>query len=303
MTGDSGLEKALTATVGSDGLRLVQVLDHVVSRLRRHRYGFMPLTQFDKLNRRQQYEGRRLYVTEILYRAHFSAATALVRSQRWVYGIAAAKGALNLLSFAASFRGLIESSADALDALRPATLGIAKGWSHIRAALDSTRNRTFVEFGAIEDALIAFMYARRLTPKERSSAPASHAAKSSADYLALLERDSVPRIRDCYALLCQLTHPAADSVLSYARFHSSGDLLELWPSADEQRIEEFCAEFSPTGADVIMLGLNPGLVMLKLLNVFHIESVYTNAVDSINVNVIPLWARVHEYLDAQGWHQ
>jgi hypothetical protein len=78
-------------------------------------------------------------------------------------------------------------------------------------------------------------------------------------------------------------------------------LVELWPAADQQRIKGFCAEFSSTGADVIMLGLNPGLVMLKLLNTFQLQSVYTNVADSINVDAIPLWARVRDSLTAQGW--
>ena len=276
-------------------------LEEVVAQLGNARYSFMPEHEFKELLISNPKEGNRIYVTEILYRAHFAAATALLRCQRWVQGVVAARQLPNLLSFAASYRGLIESAADTLDPFLLAGPTLASAWSVIRAVLDGAMQREFHIFGPIEEALIHFMYARRLTRKERVGTPASHQPKSSAQYIELLERAKVPDVRECYAFLCELTHPAADSVFAYAHGHGSGHLIELWPDADYHRISEFCKSYQGTGGQAIMLNLNSALIMLKILNIFQLKTVYTRSVESINLSAVRAWTDIMGSLRAQGW--
>src|SRR4029079_11202491 len=118
-------------------------------------------------------------------------------------GILAGRRSSNLLAFAAAFRGLLGSAGDSQDS---SGLVIPTLAAHIADIDASARGLASTFFAApeLENALIHFMYARRL--KHGESAPLSHKTKNNADYLSLLQRGFGPDAAICYGDLCKLAH-------------------------------------------------------------------------------------------------
>lgn len=267
---------------------LISALDSVLGGVGKHRYSFMPQAEFDSLVRADPPKANQIYWLEILYRAHFSALTALVRTSRWIRGVLAAYREPNLLSFAASYRGLIEAAADTQDAFGLAAPTIAEYFGNIRIAVEG-RATAFHIVDRLEDTLIHFMHARRLRKGE--TAPPSHKTKDTRDYLAVLKRGCGDEVLTCYAELCNLTHPAGPSVLAFARQHDGGSLIEYWPAADRTRISDFCSRHQTVALEILMFGINNALVMLKLLNRFSHHAIRTPVMEQVDLSQIPAWVK------------
>ena len=86
------------------------------SELRNFTYRVLDVEAFEVLLRHDSRRGQRIYWLELLYRAHLAAATTMLRQDRWLNAAAATNA--NCLGFAAAFRGLLESAADASFSLR-----------------------------------------------------------------------------------------------------------------------------------------------------------------------------------------
>src|SRR5262249_41369594 len=158
-----------------------------------------------------------VYWSEILYRAHMAAASALLRTHRWLAGAVSAIHRPNILSHAANLRGLLEACADTYHSLRVVP-GALAGWhAEIRRALAGEQDKVWTT--DLEDTLIHFLYGRKVARGE--TAPDSHRALCSRDYLDSLREafqryaiDSAAaelapsRVGECYGRLCELVHPA-----------------------------------------------------------------------------------------------
>jgi hypothetical protein len=104
-----------------------------------------------------------------------------------------------------------------------------------------------------------------------------------------------PRLPACYSLLCDLTHPGASSVLSFAEsLASDASRIRFWPDSEETHLENLRCELLNIILDVLMLGLNPALVTLKLLNRFPIEELHTRGVENMHLDGIAAWKKVME---------
>jgi hypothetical protein len=138
------------------------------------------------------------YWYEILMRSHLTAITSILRSRRWIDGVVSAAMSKNLLSFAATLRGLIESAADTQTALMSIPSTLARDHSMINSALLGKADMAFVA-PKLGESLIHYAYARKIQKGE--IAPDSHHARQIREYVEILEKGQVPRVIDCYAAL------------------------------------------------------------------------------------------------------
>lgn len=145
-------------------------------------YSYMPAEEFAQLDRLETRQ--RIYWFEILERAHCAALTSLLRLHRWLEAMRTAGEAENYLSFAASFRGLLEAAADSRYSFENVPRMLANGFPYLFEAAHG-RGRDLVLAPELEEALIHFSHARRLSRGE--GAPDAHLAKRMKDYITRLQ--------------------------------------------------------------------------------------------------------------------
>ena len=75
----------------------------------------------------------------------------------------------------------------------------------------------------LEDTLIHFTHARKLSKGE--DAPSTHRARQPWEYIKRIEEMNNNGVKELYSELCELVHPAADSVLMW--FVKEGDHLAI----------------------------------------------------------------------------
>jgi hypothetical protein len=266
------------------------ILKQLVSAERSFRYTYVPSVQYGKIADPQ--ERSRIYWYEILERAHFGATASLIRLDRWLQAMDAAATAENFLAFAASFRGLIESTADARFALGDVPIGIA---STFRLAQDALlrKAKVFALAKDLEDDLIHFSHARKLKKDEPS--PDTHSAKTMREYLEKLQRAPTGPLFKCYEELCNVTHPAATSVL-YLLDKADDGALVFSPRADERSIVDLCNRGGTVVTFCVSEGLMLPIVILRILNRFELAELRTPGVEGIVMDDIALWREVETVL-------
>src|SRR5436190_1678733 len=121
--------------LGPDAASWTPLIDALVPHLKGFEYSFMPDTQYKKLLLANTANAMEVYWKELLYRAHFAAATSIVRMHRWLSGMVGAAKSANLPVFCAAFRGFLEASADSFETLNRIAPTLADGHSLIRKAL------------------------------------------------------------------------------------------------------------------------------------------------------------------------
>jgi hypothetical protein len=265
-------------------------LDHLLPELDGTEYEFEHSEVFQA---RPFHEMNRVYWTEILYRSHWAAASAMVRLHRWLSGFNSAHGQTNILAAAACARGMIEAAADAEYTLQmvPLTLDHV----NLKAALEGNLLPGWVN-EELEERLIHFVYARK--PQRGEKLPSSHIARHAAQYRERLDGVQ-PKVSECYGVLCDLTHPGASSVLSFTEESMTPDAttVRFSPDAEVTGLGQLTSMIRAVVVDVLMLGLNPALVTLEVLNAFPVKRLHTTAMNEIDLTDIPLWTKARALLD------
>jgi hypothetical protein len=238
--------------------------------------------------------GMRIYYLEILYRAHFAAATSLLRSHRWVSGILSSAQQGNLHAFAASFRGFLEAAADTHHSLNVTCTSLADCHSVIRKAM-AGKLQELIFAPDLEERLIHFTHARRL--EKKAVAPESHKAEAAAKYLATLNESGDGRVLECYGALCELTHPAASSIMCFTDVNDDGTLFKLVPDGSPKLIDEFCGDYSDIMLRIMALGIMPPLLQLKVLNHIGPAPLRTPLVERLPLASRPVWLDLRQRLE------
>lgn len=266
------------------------LLDRLVKADRPYQYTYMPSEQYAGLNEIQ--ERNRVYWYEILERAHCGAIAAIVRLDRWLSSMVMAAEAENFLGFAAAFRGLLESSADARFALGDVPEGLAAAFVYAREAV-SGKAKQMVLAPDLENNLIHFSHGRKVGKGE--AAPETHTAKTMREYLGVLQGASTGPLFTCYEELCNATHPAADSVLYLLEKRNDGATV-FAQRPDETAILDLCGR----GGTVVQLCVRESLmypiVILRLLNHFGLSELRTPMVEEISLDEVPLWREIETQL-------
>ena len=283
------------AVLDPNAKRFIEMVDHLGVPGWRTRYSFFPNDEYEALIQTDPGRGMQIYWNEILARAHLASATAILRSRQWIEGMRVAATASNLLSFAACFRGLIESAADSSSALKSVALTLARDHGYVIQALAAqAKSQTFLA-PELEDTLIHYAYARHLTKTELQAAPRTHQALKVREYIDTLEKGEVTDVVPCYQALCDLTHPGATSVWMW--LHPADDhTMRIQTNQEEVIINDFLAEYRTTFLELLMFAFNPALATLRVLNYFPLTPLHTAALEKWEMSGIPLWKKCSEQL-------
>jgi hypothetical protein len=282
------------------GHGVAQVLPHleeVCNGLGRYRYPFVSEGDFEKIGRSARdalgedsrmakvAEIMCIYARELVYRTHYTALTCLRKTHRWIDGMLSAASETNLLAFVASFRGLIECSADAADVLKLVPVTLAENHERFITAIRSQASEMW-ESPDLENALIHYSHA---TSKPEKGKPASHQAKTMRAYLDGLANDGVPQVHDCYSELCDITHPGALGVAWF--FTEDNGVMTFVDDRDAEEIIYLCQKYQPMFSPLLCFCID-ALLTLRVINSFDVPSLKVEAVDRWDFGANKNWNKM-----------
>jgi len=285
-------ESIVKEVFGNAGEVFQPLVDSITSEIIGSKYLFLDIEKFEQL---PPEEMNRVYWTELLYRAHWAASSNLLRHKRWVNAcLALYHPTPNYLGFCAALRGLVEAAADASHSLGGVPLTLAGNYRSIQNALTRKADALIV-LQDLEDMLIHFHFARKLHKSEQ--APDPHKAKSANAYISSIEPPDKPLVKPLYAQLCQVVHPAAQSLLWMSPAVTED--VELLPGDDKTWITELCGAHQEAIEWAQMQSVNTSIFILQVLNLFPIDQLKTKSVEKVNTSSMPLWHKIDRALKSQ----
>lgn len=223
----------------------------------------------------------------MLSRTHWAAASNILRHKRWHNAcLKLYAPEPNYLGFTASLRGLLEAAADAYHSLAAVPLILAENHAGIKEML-SGRATSCAISQELEDMLIHFHYGRKTAKGE--AAPDSHKAATADAYLRAADGSGRTDMKNLYAELCQIVHPAAQSVLWMVV--GSGEIGVL-TGDDKKWILDLCRRHTSAIDGVYTESINPCIFILKVLNQFPVRELWTEDVNSMRMDNVPAWSRI-----------
>lgn len=237
-------------------------------------------------------EGNYFYCVDALENTRLSAATGLLRSYRWLQGINEAYFSSNYIIFCAGLRGFLLSAADNRHSLSriPGTLADNANLLH-KLLSKNADDKTLYSLEALESIFEHFLLARKQRAGESLSP--DHRAKQDAEYIREWQGGNSGQICDCYAELCEITHPASASVFSFIEENLTDSNKEtgtfLRSKLDSTLIADFCQKYSNVIPKVFETAFNPSLLALGLLNLMKDDFLFTSAINSYDLNFMPKW--------------
>ena len=241
-------------------------------------------------------EANAVYIQEILFRAHMAARTTLYRNEKWMDSLSITVERKNYYGFAASLRGLIECAADSYDCLRHVPGTFLRHFRAYRDALKGKFTQGIMDCGALEDILIHYTHAKK-QPKH-SSAPPSHKAKSSQQYLEQLEDQSGSVVRNLYAELCEVTHPAERTIsIFFAEDPADPTGMIIAKRPDLELIAGTLRRHEAAFTNIFQISFNSALITLYALNRFDDARIRTEGVEHLDLTYIPAFREYEEGME------
>lgn len=242
----------------------------------------------------------KVYWYEILARAHWASIASIQRNHSWMKALLNAFDQNNYLAFSGALRSLIESCGDSMTSLKDIPRTLAKDAEVISVCLKGNAKKMFTS-PELEDRLIHFLYARKISKedKKNNTFPESHLAKFTTHYLTVLDNGMKDGpVMQLYSELCQLSHPAAPSILYSMNQTNRGDYQVLGYNSKFNRvaISELLSEHGQAIIQVCQYGYNNSLVLLKLLNYFNRKDLETPQLRKYPLSDIEIWQKIKREL-------
>lgn len=245
------------------------IVNDIAPDLVKDSYSFENLDEF-KCNACDAGTGRdhagRIYWTEMLYRAHMASVAAIFRTTRWIEVAIREHEAGSLYGCASACRSLIESAGDIGLSLAPVSHTLASIKDKVKAEITGRASGSLLISAELEDSLIHFTHARKVVKTE--DLPASHKAMQSFKYIDYVDQMKIPGVKDLYARLCEIVHPAAESVS--VTFVLKGDTWIVDPLNENAVLQNLLAKAQGTLLGVVMASYNAPLLILKTLHSFDL---------------------------------
>lgn len=267
-----------------------RLINEIAPCLTRERYAFEDLEVYRQKSldpvTSHPYAGQ-IYWSEILARAHMASVSSILRTTRWADAALREYIAGNLFGWASSCRSLIESAGDSGHSLSGVPLTLAKHHRGIKNELSGKNGKVRIFARELEDALIHFSHARKI--KKNEDAPQSHKAMQSTEYIKFIEDMKVVGVRELYAYLCELVHPAASSISTL--FVPCAEAWVLSPENEQVVLKKVARESSSLMAEVMMAAYNPPILILKVLHTFDLFT-KIDVLRKFDFSQIPLWPKI-----------
>lgn len=280
----------LETLFGKDTARYLGMLDALTVTTHSTRYTFTSNQLYKSIVYNDPAKANQILWREILARSHLTAAIAILRNRSWIKAMVSAINENNLLAFAAAMRGFLESAADSSTSLDIVPARLAHYHENIISALSGAFGDTIFPVDRLEDELIHFAFARKLTKNERETSPSSHSAKQISEYIEVLRKGQVPKADECYRAMCDLAHPGASSVWMWLRSVSELEFY-LAPRQHESEISGLLSQYRETFQHIVMYAFHPSIVTLRVLNYFPLEEFHVPALMTWDMSGIPLWKK------------
>lgn len=278
------------------------IIDGITSEIQSNKnyYGFLDqacynsLFEKELLETKEASESMKIYWFEMLERTYLSSVTGFLRFYHWLNGVEASLNSNNIILFESSLRGLLESSCDLYDALENLPITLANNFNIINLAITGKLHNIAVS-KEIEDLLIHFQYASKQNSKLYSDINNSiYRPKSAKSYITSTNLSPL-NLYECYSKLCELTHPAADSLSVFIT--NENNLLSINTNT-EHLIDDFISSYSPPLSQLIERTFNLLLLLFKTLNYFNIEALSLKYVNNINCESIPAWKKISNLIES-----
>ncbi|NOU18109.1 MAG: hypothetical protein HOO91_11195 [Bacteroidales bacterium] len=278
---------------------LYPLISNIITLSDEREYLFTSEEEFIKILHNNIVEANKIYWVEILNRVHSAAFLSLIRNIRWLDSMILNYDNNNFIGFCSSTRGLLESSVDSYDTFIKVPISISKSFSSIKKSLHCEQKDTVYLDSELEETLIHFTYARRLLKNENS--PKCHETKSIKKYIEFVDEEENGSLYQFYSFLCQISHPAAFSVLAYLKQkqYPTYDICKISPNTDSLNIKNLINLNSENLNAIFEAGLFSSLICLKLLNEFNIREYYTKEVNFINFEDSEMWKEVIDNINTQ----
>ncbi len=289
------LDAALFGTLGAVTAELMAaVLPDLIGK----QYEFMDVGKFQQIDRPSIMS--RVYWREMLFRAHWAASLNMMRHRRWQVGcVEAFTAPANVLSFAANLRGLAEAALDANYSLGPVLYFLADNRAEIELAMQGNLQGVS-SCEDLENRLIHYVYARKVTKEQRDVTPNSHLALEPKDYRNAEGLPEAARegFRKLYDELCGLCHPTAYSLALLWDQVQSGDttIVRIKDGDDESRIQRLCHEHSDAISLAMSISVTTSALCLRALNWFSLPQVKCPSIERWNFDDIPAWKKAADRL-------
>jgi hypothetical protein len=182
---------------------------------------------------------------------------------------------------------LIEATGDSITGLAGIAPTLASNAREINAALRGEADAALL-CPELEDQLIHFTHGRRVEKSE--GAPETHSAKSAKSYVTRAEELGLKGSYALYSSLCQITHPAAESVRHFVA-EESESRFSIFPHKDHSAIQMLVEENQAFFHSVLMYAFNPAVILLRVLCHFELPQFQSRFVSQLNLSKMPGWLK------------
>ncbi len=242
-----------------------------------------------------------MYWEEMLHRAHFAAATSILRNQRWLSGVKFGLDNNNIMVFASSLRGFLESVTDSLYSLESVPTSFALNFKNINKAVKGDLKQAFMS-SELESKLIHYEFAKKSKEKNNSDL----IALTSAEYIKQYDMHSDAPNKELYAVLCELTHPSSRSISCFTtEITVSEDYSYNMTSveAEIKTMDEIMKKYYVNITQLMKLSLIAATISLKLISMFDFIDTKSEYINECAVNKIISsegWQEILEMIDKGG---
>lgn len=290
----AGLKEIFGQTVST----YVPIIHSIIPKVFSVEYEFEENCIFERKIRSGEYnpqEINRTYWREMLFHSHIVVAGSLFRTCRLLDAVVRENSASNVPGWASCMRALLEAIGDSSIGLEPIPLTLAKNHRFIRRCLSGKENRLSGN-SELEDRMIHFTHGRKLRPTENKTAPPSHRAKLTSEYIKELGRYSgMSDVSALYGELCELSHPAADSVAYFFSPLGNGRAFGIDASRDRAVIDEVIKRYQSLLESLLMAAMNPILISVKVFHRFDVIPKISEFRD-VELKGIPEWTKIEALL-------
>ncbi|MDQ8736181.1 hypothetical protein [Paenibacillus sp. LHD-38] len=255
----------------------------VISKLIHKKYYYQSSETYANtlFNLRDVKQANKIYWEEILLRAHFASVTSIMRNEKWLSGIIMSIETNNFIVFSASLRGFLESVTDSCYSLS-SPFDFTNNYKNIKQAVDGNLSKYLIS-QELEEKLIHFQFAA----KSDKSGIKHNQPLSATDYIRMFDQHSDINTKKLYSKLCEVVHPAHDSISYFktnVRETENFEYSITKNTQDDLHIEIIISEYRDVISNLLKLSLSTPFIYLKILNLFEIDLVQSEYIDSCIFN-------------------
>jgi hypothetical protein len=243
---------------------LLDMIDNVIPVATTHKYKFVSDDWFLEWTESTDFSIQRrnfIIALELVEKAHLASVTALLRARRWADATCLMFEKQNLLGWAASFRGLLESAGDTYDGLLRVPTALAQHHRGISVCL-AGEEENWVSATELEELLDHFVHAKWSRTRGVTK------AKENIEYVKRLAI-AIPNVERLYHRLCSICHPSSASIDHF--FTPGDDGFMISAAGDRGAIAALRAEFPDALESALMMHSNPPILILRVLHAFGIH--------------------------------